>query len=324
MPQPTSRDLYVSRPLTNISVAYQQAERNFIANQVFPQVPVSRQGDLFWKYTKSDWFRSAAGLRAPATETPGGGWETETDNYFANVYGVHKDLDDQTRANADSAFNLERDAAQWVTTNLLLKRDVDFAESFLTDGVWGTDLTGVGATPSGDQFLQFDVSGSNPIGVVNDARLAMLGATGFEPNVLVIGPSVLRALEDHSAILERIKYTERGIVTTQLLASLFGVDRVVVPRAIQNTAAKGEADSMSFISDKSMLLVYSAPSASLMNPSGGYIFTWNGLLGGGAFGTRIRRFRMEEIASDRIEGEMAYDMKVVSPDVGTFFADAVS
>lgn len=324
MPQPNSRDLYVSRPLTNILVAYQQNPNQFIADAVFPVVPVQRQGDLFYKYNKGDWFRTEAEKRAPATESAGAGWEVSQDTYFAHVYAVHKDVDDQTRANADSVFNLDRDATLWVSQNLLLKRDLVFAASFLVTGVWGTDLTGVAAAPGAGQFLRFDVAGSDPIGVVAAQRLAIQKATGFAPNVLVIGPSVLVALESHAAILERIKYTERGIVTTDLLASLFGVQRVVVSNAIQNTAAKGVADSMAFIADKSMLLVYANPTPGLMQPSGGYIFAWTGLLGGGAAAGRVRRFRMEPIESDRIEGESAYDMKVVSPDVGVFFATAVS
>ena len=33
---------------------------------------------------------------------------------------------------------------------------------------------------------------------------------------------------------------------------------------------------------------------------------------------------MEHIASDRIEAEKTYDMKVVSPDMGIYLADAVA
>lgn len=323
MPQPNSRDLFVSRPLTNISVAFQQGQAQFAAPLVFPQVPVQRQGDLYYKYKRDDWFRSIAGVRAPATETPGGGWEVETDSYFANVYGVHKDIDDQTRANAESVFSLDRDAAEWVTTNLLIKREQDFAASFLTTGVWGTELTGVGAAPGASEFLQFDVAGSDPIGVIADALLDQSAGTGFQGNVLVMGASVERHLLNHSSILERIKYTQRGVLTRDLLAGLFGVDRIVVPRAIQNTAPKGGTASFGFISDKSMLLAYSPATPSIMTPAAGYIFTWNGLLGAGSFGTRIKRFRQEAIASDRVEGEMAYAMKVVAPEMGTFFADVV-
>ena len=45
------------------------------AADAFPVVPVQKQGDLYWKYDKGDWFRGQAELRAPATESAGGGWE---------------------------------------------------------------------------------------------------------------------------------------------------------------------------------------------------------------------------------------------------------
>lgn len=324
MPQPNSRELYVSRPLTNISVAYQQGQADFVADQVFPQVPVARQGDLYYKYKREDWFRTIAQLRAPATESAGGGWRIETDSYYAHVYSVHKDLDDQTRANADTAFNLDRDAALWVTTNLLLKRELLFVEKFLAANVWATEQQGVGSSPGAGEFLQFDVSGSDPIDVFSKARLAQAKTTGYPANTLVLGASVEQALLNHSSILERIKYTQRGVLTRELLASLFGVDRVVVPMAINNTAAEGADGSYSLMWDNAALLCYTPPQAGLMTPAAGYTFSWTGLLGAGALSTRIKRFRMEAIESDRIEGDMAFDMKVVSPDMGTYFLDCVS
>lgn len=329
MPEPTYRDLYVSRPLTNLSVGYQQEARNFIADQVFPQVPVNRQGDLYYIYKMDDWFRTQAGVRAPATESPGGGWDITTDQYYANVFSVHKDIDDQTRANADTVFQLDADATLFVTTNLLLKRDQLFVSNYMSTGIWnggsgGVDQTGVAATPGTNQFLQFNVAGSDPTSVITAQRLQMQQKTGFLPNTLIIGPTVLQVLQNHAAILDRIKYTERGIVTEDLLQALFGVDRVIVTNAVQNTAPKGAAASMGFIADKSMLLCYSAPAPGLLSPSAGYIFTWSGLLGAGAYGTRIKKFRMEQIESDRVEGEMAFAMKVVAPQLGVFFASAVA
>jgi hypothetical protein len=61
-----------------------------------------------------------------------------------------------------------------------------------------------------------------------------------------------------------------------------------------------------------------------MTPSAGYTFTWNGLLGSSAFGSRISRFRINEKRVDRIEGEMAFDFKVVGADLGYFFSGAVA
>jgi hypothetical protein len=62
----------------------------------------------------------------------------------------------------------------------------------------------------------------------------------------------------------------------------------------------------------------------LQTPTAGYTFTWSGYLAGNARGTRIKRFRMEHIAADRIEAEMTYDMKVVAPDMGVFLNTVVA
>lgn len=324
MPQPTSTDVHVSRPLSNISVAYQQDAADFIADRVFPQVPVAQQFNQYWKYSKGDFHRTEAKVRPPGTESAGSGWKLETDTYAAMVKAVHKDVDDQTRANADSVFNLDREATMFVTEQLLLRRDLDWIDKYFKTGVWtGGDVDGVASGVNAGEFLQWDQGGSTPIEDITEAGIKVHEGTGVRPNTLVISPYVYNALRNHSTILERIKYTERGIVTADLLASLFDVNRVLVANGVQNTALEGAAAAMSFIAPKHALLVYAAPSPGLMRVSGGYTFSWNGLMGSVGFGTRIRRFRMEELASDRIEGEMAYDQKLVASDVGYFFENAV-
>jgi hypothetical protein len=330
---PEGRTLYFNQPLTTISTAYGQ-QGNWIAPQVFPVVPVARQGDLYWKYPQGDWRRTIAGVRAPATETPGGGWEMESDAYFAHVYGVHKDVDDQTSTNAaGGGFNLYADAARWVTEQLLLKRDRLWVDTYMRANVWtggtgingganGGDLTGAEAEGP-NTFVQFDRDDSDPIRLVQTQTLGMARRTGYRPNTLVMGPDVYNALLQSTPILERIKYSERGIITEDLIRSVLNVERLVVTWTTENTAPRGAEDKIDFMNSKSMLLVYAAPNPGLQTLTGGYVFSWTGLLGAGAFGTRIKRWRMEEIASDRIEGEMAFDMKVVAPDVGIFFDNVV-
>ncbi len=46
--------------------------------------------------------------------------------------------------------------------------------------------------------------------------------------------------------------------------------------------------------------------------------------GSGAFGNRIKRFRIERIESDRVECELAFDTKVVSADLAHFFLAPIS
>lgn len=324
MPNPTAGDVHVNRLLTNMSVGFMQADTDFIASRVFANVPVTSQGNLYRTYDRADWLRMEAQERAPGTPSAGGGWRMGSATYFARVYAVHKDLDDQTVANQDPDINLDRDATQWVTRQLMMKREALWVNGFFTTGVWGKDLTGVAAGPTGNQFLQWDQATANPIRDIDNERLAMVTLTGYRPNKLVMGPAVFNALKQNAAILDRIKYTQRGVITLELLASLFEVDEILVPYAMYNTAAEGAAASYSLFYGKSMLLVYAAPNPGLMQPSGGYTFSWTGYLGAGTEGNRIKRFRLESIASERIEGEMAFDMKVVANEVGTFWASAVA
>lgn len=332
MPNPSQSDLHVNVPLTNVSIAYMQDKSRFIADKVFPRVPVQKQSDLYWKYSKSDWRRTDVQKRAPGTESAGTGYKVTTASYFAQVYAVHRDIDDQVRANADSNWSLDKDSTTLVTNQLLLKRDLDWNNTFFKSGVWGTDYTGVSASPSGSQFLQWNDSASDPIVQFANLQTAFILQSGRKANTLVLGADTITALKNHPDIIDRIKYTQKGIVTEDLLASLFDVEKVYVSYASSATTAEiNDADDQdaaatySFMSNsKGALLCYTPSTPSLMTPAAGYTFTWNGYLAGNQYGIRMSNFRMEHIRADRIEGEMTYDMKVVSPDMGIWLGSAVA
>ena len=325
MPAPLQSDVHVNRPLTNVSIAYIQDDREFIAASVFPNVPVEAQSDVYFIYPKGEWFRSEAKERAPGTESAGSGYRVETaPPYFCRVYAHHKDIPDQLRANQQSPLDMDRDATLFVTRQLLLLREKKWAEAYFTTGVWATDVTGVTGTPGGDQVKQWDQAGSTPIKDVRKYKRAVHKLTGFMPNVLVLGPEVYDVLCDHADILGRIQYSQRGVVTLDLLATLFDIPRVLVPGGIENTAAEGAADSMNYIYGKRALLAYAAPNPSLMQPSAGYTFSWTGYLAAGPAGNRISSFRMEHLKADRVEGEMAFDMKVIATDLAVFFDQLIA
>jgi hypothetical protein len=93
---------------------------------------------------------------------------------------------------------------------------------------------------------------------------------------------------------------------------------------VKNTAAEGETAAYDFNHGKSVAMLHVAKSAGLNTVSAGYTFQWSGLIGSGSNGIRVKRFRLERNASDRVEAEMAYDMKVVSSELGYFYSAAVA
>lgn len=319
MPQPTAGDVHVSRPLTNISVAYIQRATNFVSTKVFPVVPVTYQFDKYWTYDRTFWFRTEAQKRKAGAESAGAEYAVSTSSYQAEIRSIHHDIPDPVRANADPALNLDRDATELATLHLLLRREKDWVTAFFATSKW-TGGTSADPTPS----PKWDDAAGTPIEDITAQAISVAEKTGYKPNKLVLGPEAFDKLRHHPDILDRIKYTQRAIVTTELLAAVFDVDEVLVPMATENTAAEGVAGSYGFLYGKSALLVYAAPAPGLMTPSGGYTFAWTGYSGAGPDGQRMKRFRLEQLASDRVEGEMAYDQQVVGADLGCFFQSVVS
>lgn len=323
---PTMQNAHVDRALTNISVSYLQDASAFIADKVFPIVPVKRQSDIFYIYSKADFMRDEAQVRGAATESAGGDYGVEaSDPYYCRKHAFHKDVTPEERANYDEPLDADKDATDFVTQKMLIRREMQWATNFFKAGIWGTEIAGGDAAAEG-VAIKWNMPTSNPISDITGAGVAMAAATGFKPNTLVLSPYVFNALKNHEDILDRIKYTQKGIVTEDLLATLFGVENVYVAWSVVNSAAKGADAAVDFIMGKHALLCYSNPRPALRKPSAGYIFAWNGLEGSGAYGNRIVRLPMDMLGlgTERIEGEIAFDAKQICKDLGVFFKDIVA
>ena len=319
MPQPTQSDVHVDAILTNISVAYIQSSNKFMSTQAFPVVPVEKQSDLYYTYTKNDWFRDEAERRADSTESAGSGYGLSTASYRCDVWAFHKDVGDQMRANADNPIKPDTEATQFVTQRLMLRQEIQWVSDYFTTGVWATDKT---VTSTWD-----DYAASDPIEDMEECKEVMLAATGFEVNTLVLGYQVYRKLKHHPDIIDRIKYTT-GVtgrtVTPELLAAMFDVERVLVSKAIKATNEEGQTGAYAFTHGKHALAMHVAPNPGLMTPSAGYVFTWRGISEGLGTDIGITRFRIPEKRTDRVEGQVAFDNKVVASDLGYFFGSVVA
>ena len=325
MPQPTSSQVHVDAILTNISVAYLQRAENFIADKVFPIVPVDKQSDKYFTYSKNDWLRDEAQVRTDGTESVGSGYNITTDTYYADVYAIHKDIGDQTRANADAPINVDREAAEFVTHRLLTRREIQFNNDFMKTGVWSKDITGVSSSPTTNQTIQWsDFTNSDPIEDIEAGKAGILSTTGLEANTLVLGYDVFRKLKNHPDLVDRIKYTSSQTITEDMLARMFDIERVLVSKAIKATNAEGVTGAYSFTTGKSALLAHVAPAPGLLTPSAGYTFSWTGVSQGLGLTIGTSSFRLESLRATRVEAELAFDNKVVSSDLGYFWNSIVA
>lgn len=330
MPSPYLSQVHVDRPLTNMSVAYIQSEKAFVCGRVFPYVPVDRKSDKYFIYTKDDWFRDDAQLRAPATESAGGGYDIDnTPSYSCNVYAYHKDVDEQIEANSDVPLNAERDATRFVTRKLLLRQEIQFVSDFFTTGKWTGSSTGTDITV----VPTWDDPTSTPIEDVQVQQAAILTNTGFEANTFVLGFQVYQKLIRHPDVIDLIKYGASpgspAIANEEALAKIFSVQRVIVSKSVKNTAAKTPGSTTftgALTAGKNALICYVNESPGIMEPSSGYSFMWKGISRG--IGTTIAAYRIPMpwlgLETVRVEAEIAFANKLVGADLGAFFSLCVA
>jgi hypothetical protein len=313
----TSKDLHVDQLLTNVSIGYSNPA--YIADQIFPIVPVDKQSDKYLKYDQSHWFRNEARIRAPGTRSERGGWSYSTDTFFCDRFSYGHEIYDEERGNADAAFSLDNDGALFATDKILMQREVAFASGFFTTSVWGTDKTG------GTDFTVWsDYAASAPLTDMTGWIDAIEAKIGREPNRLVLGKQVWSQLKWHPDLIDTIKYTQRAQMSLELAAALFEIDRILVGRAIYTTSPEGTAEasvSYSRIWGKHALLTYVPAAPSLRTPAAGYTFTWRRVPNSLMY---IKRMRDEEREADIIEANGYYDHKVTGAAAGLFASGAVA
>jgi len=318
MPLPTSRDVHIDQMLTNVSIAYRNA--SYIADEAFPLLGVSRQSNIIPSYDQSYWFRDEVKMAAPGADIAIAEYAvTTTDTYFCPRHRLGRLIYDETRDNTDAPFNLDREAAEFLVDKMQLRREVDFVTNMFTTTPWTTTKTG------GTDFTVWsNYAGSSPIVDMVTYKDTVEALIGREPNKLIIGKQVYIQLKNHPDLIDLIKYTQRGQLTADLIASLFEVDRLLVGRAIYTTTKEGTAEasvSYSRVWGKHGLMIYTPPAPSLMTPSAGYTIVWNRVAGANQY---MQRFRREEAEADLLVINSYFTQKKTSASAGLFLSGAVA
>jgi hypothetical protein len=326
MPLLTPSAVHIDQPLSNLTLAYVQEQTNFVADKVFPVVGVQRQSDKYYIYDRANMNRSGDVKKlAPRTEVNRIGMAVSNSAYYADVYGIGMDFDEQTIANEDAMLEIRAAGAQTLINRVLIEREEQFASTFFNAGVWTTDVT-----PGN---LWSDYTNSTPISdVTNGSRTMQLTSGGFKPNTMVVGKEVRDILINHPDILARLNggstINNPALITDGKLAEIFGVENFFVMEAVKNGAVEGLAESNAFIGGKNALLVHTPRASGLMTPAAGLTFAWNNIPNVNNLGITVESFSDDALkrqqVAEHIQVKMAYDMKVVGADLGYFFSAVVA
>jgi hypothetical protein len=298
-------NIHIDVALTNVSVGYQN--NAFVGERLFPSVPVVKQSNKYYIFGRETWSVHLD-LRAPGTqanEIPG--YMVSTDTYFANEHALQVPVTDEERQNADAPFDPDRDGAELVTEKVLLGREVAMKTLVTT----AANYPAGGTTTLSGTAQWNDYVNSNPIGDLRTGIRWVNSQIFRNPNTMVLPYQVMSQLEDHPDFIERIKYSERGIMTPDIIASVLGIESVIIPSSGQNTANMGQAVSLGYVWGKDVILAYVPPRPGLRIPSFGYEYTWNYAAGQQQV---VDRWRENPRKSDLIRMQRRYDLKLPAQD----------
>lgn len=271
MPQMTPAGARILDPvLTTIAQGYQNSE--MIASALFPTVPVPLRGGNIITFGKED-FMLYASQRAPGEATRRVQFGYAGSSYALLDYSLEGQVPIEVLQEGANGVGIDHAAmaVRKVSAIMALRLEYQAATIARTAGSYGA---GNKVTLSGTGQWSDFTGTSQPIQNIETAKEAVRAATGKRPNTVVMGAAVMAKLRQHPIVVDRMKYTGRDVATADILAALFGVDRVLVGDAIYATDAGVFAD----VWGKDVVVAYTetASVGDMGAPSYGYTYNLSG------------------------------------------------
>jgi hypothetical protein len=302
-----------------MAIQVRQDAAGFVSDRIFPIVPVDKQSDKYFIWTPEDLLRDSMQKRVAGTESEGRGFTLSNDTYYCESYAEHVPLTYDQLDQADDPLNLRNQALVQLMSARMIRKEVDWASTFFATGVWGSSVT-----PT-NQWS--DYGSSDPVSDVDTGKLAIRDATGLLPNIGVTSYEVIQKLKRHPDVLDQFKYTSSQSITTDMLAAFFGLDEILVGRAIKASGADGKTASKSSIFGKHFLLLHRNMAVSGVNPAptAGVSFVQRGGVNGyNGEGAVVRRFDNPEKKIEKVELEINFDHKVTASALGYMLLSVVA
>lgn len=263
---PQLRDVVQDPVLTQVSTAYKND--TFLAEQILPVMPVSKQSGVYFQYDKENLRIPASTLRAAGSPAKEVDFSVSKGTFFTQDHALKEFVPQEIQDQAMTPTDPLTDSTENVTEKLLLDKESAIA-TYLTSTANITQNTTLSGTSQWS-----DYNNSSPITDLRTARQTVQLAVGKKPNTLILGQQVFDILRDHPEIIERVKYSALGVLTAELLARIFEIDQVWIGNAVYNSAKEGQTDSLAYVWGKNAVVAYIAPTVRIKQLTLGYTFTY--------------------------------------------------
>jgi hypothetical protein len=307
----TNRYQAVDPILTDVSLGYKNAA--YIADLLLPTLPMKLQSGKHFVYDKG-MFRSEDNKRGPGARSKEVTHNISTGlTYFCEDHALKEFVADEDVDGAPEGVDPYVDATEFVTEKHLVAKEIEAATLLTSTGTITQNETLSGTS-------QWSDPNSDPVAAVRDAKATVRDSIMIDPNSLMLSKKVFDKLVDHPAIVERVKYSQLGVLSADLLARFFDVERVIIGAAKKNTSVEGQADSMSDIWGRDALLAYINPRLGQKTVSLGVTYQWKQRSTERLNGTDERDRRGQFI---RV-GDHYYDQELIAAGAAYLFKDAVA
>lgn len=270
MPQLTPSQARVIDPvLTQVAQGYTNAEMVGLA--LFPPVPVGQRGGKLISFGRED-FALYATARAPGANTRRINFGYSSGTYTLEQHALEGVVPFEDLEEADAVPGIDLASVALAKAQAVISLRLEYAQAVLA--------TTAGNFPAGNKVTLAGVNQwsdytgtSDPASDIETGKEAIRAKVGRRPNTLVVGPTVWSKLRNHPKLTDRIKYTGRDGLTQEMVAQLFGVDRVLVGDAIYDNAG-----TFTDVWGKFAVLAYTVTGslASRGTPTFGYTYRLNG------------------------------------------------
>ena len=271
MPNPTS-DTAIQRPdLGALVYEYMQngPSMGYIGLEVMPLFPVAYQSASYPVIPTEALLKVQDTKRAMRGSYNRSDYEFEEGYYSTKENGWEEPVDDRERNLYANKFDADVVAVRRATQHILRGQEKRIADKVFN----ATNFTNHDVDNEWN-----DAANATPIADVETAKLAVRSACGMVANTLVISYSTYSDLKQCADIVDRLIYTFPGIdinrLTSQQLAAIFDVERVLVGGAVYDSAKKGQAASIADLWSNEYAMVTVTSSGDLTQPCIGRTFLW--------------------------------------------------
>lgn len=300
---PLKNQLHVSKLLENASVQYRNEE--YVWDKVFPKLMVSKDVDLYRVYDRN--FKIPESKRAPKGVAREFGFEFSTSSYSLEQHAL-KDYVGVDEESENDIGSIEIDTVENLTDAIHRRMEDSLAALFTTTS-WSLNVSLAAA----NAFNQ-NTTVSDPIPVFDTGASTIIANSGKTPTFAVVPRDAMIAMKNHVSVLDRVKYTS-GEVSQEILKGLIGMQEMLVPTAVKDTAAEGVAASMSSFFGDAVFMGWKPGSPGMKTPSCGYAFMKNA--------PQVRKWKDEERNANAVEVEIKYQFKVVASLCGYLIKDVI-